>query len=159
MKFDIKQLLLPICLLIVVFILPGMLNIDWLAAEQAVFKTAQLSIKGQVYHLEIAQTVRQRQQGLMHRNYLSRESAMLFVYPTPGDHRIWMKNTLIPLMVVWFDDEQTVIHMQQLQPCETISCPVYGAEKPSRYIIEFDAGFRGLAIGERLPDIRKLANH
>jgi len=158
-KFDIKQLLLPICLLIVIFILPGMLNIDWLAAEQVVFKTAQLNIKGRVYHLEIAQTAQQRQQGLMHRDHLSRESAMLFVYPTPGDHRIWMKNTLIPLMVVWLDDDQTVIHIQQLQPCESNPCPVFRTDKPSRYIIEFEAGFRGLAIGERLSGIREITNH
>ncbi len=142
-----------------VVIVAGMLNIDPLNAEQISFDAAEVIIKGHPYRMEIAGTGQQRQQGLMFRRHLSAQSAMLFVYPVTGDHRIWMKNTLIPLMVVWLDDDETVIHTQRLEPCKADPCPSYGSDGASRYIIEFHAEFKDLEIGDRLSGIHKLAQY
>jgi len=140
-------------------IVAGISHIDLLIADQISFDTAKVMIKGHTFRMELAETARQRQQGLMFRKYLSKQSAMLFVYPKAGDHRIWMKNTLIPLMVIWLDDNETVIHTQRLEPCYVDPCPSYGSNDLSRYIIEFHAEFMDLKIGDRLPGIRRLAQH
>ena len=156
MSDDIKSKLMFPCLLMMVVIGIAVLIIKQPAAQQLSFETAQIEIKGRIYDLEIAASAQQRQQGLMHRKRLPEQSAMLFVYPRSGNHRIWMKNTLIPLTVVWFDENETVIHRQGLLPCKADPCPSYGSDTPSRYIIEFHADLQDLNPGERLPGIRKL---
>lgn len=101
-----------------------------------VFRSDYFCLNGKSYRLEIAETPAQRQLGLMHREQLADNAGMLFVYERAGDYRIWMKNTLIPLTVIWLDKQQKIIDIKLLQPCETYTCPVYGVKKPSQYIIE-----------------------
>ena len=126
-------------------------------ADDVTFETVEFIFERQTYRIEIAQTWEQRQQGLMFRNHLSEHSAMLFVYPVAGYHRIWMKNTLIPLKVVWINDNEVVTHIQRLKPCEIDPCPSYGSDKRSRYIVEFHDNFNELQIGDRLTGISRLA--
>ena len=63
----------------------------------------------EIYQIEIARTPARRQQGLMHRSHLGPRQGMLLVYSQAGDHRIWMKNVLIPLRVYWIDASFEVI--------------------------------------------------
>ncbi|MCP4187765.1 MAG: DUF192 domain-containing protein [Gammaproteobacteria bacterium] len=121
------------------------------ASDQVLFESASLDINGRQFELEIAKTAIHRQHGLMYREFLSERSGMLFIYPEAGFHRIWMKNTLIPLTVVWFDIHQTVIHIDRLDPCQLSHCPSFGADSPSKYIIELTAGNQSLRIGDRIP--------
>ncbi|MCP4488903.1 MAG: DUF192 domain-containing protein [Gammaproteobacteria bacterium] len=121
-----------------------------LASDQVLFESASLDINGRQFELEIAKTAIQRQQGLMHREFLSEQSGMLFIYAGDGFHRIWMKNTLIPLTVVWLDSYQTVIHIARLEPCQSMQCPSFGADKPAKYIIELAEGNQSLKLGDRI---------
>ncbi len=122
-----------------------------LAGDRVVFEFASLEIKGRQYRLEVAKTAIQRRQGLMYRETLASLGGMLFVYADEGFHRIWMKNTLIPLTVVWVDSQQTVIHIARLDPCQSVFCPSFGADQPARYIIELAGGNRSLLPGDRIP--------
>ena len=99
-------------------------------------KTIEIRLNASHYRVELATTPVQRRRGLMFRKKLEADAGMLFVYPVAGDHRIWMKNTLIPLQVVWIDEEFRVISIQRLEPCIDQKCKVYGAQKPTRYILE-----------------------
>lgn len=119
-----------------------------LAAE-----TIQLEIGGQTYHIELARTSSERRRGLMHRRQLERNAGMLLVYPTPGDHRIWMKNVLIPLRVYWIDEQLRVIEMQRLEPCLQNPCATYAAAKPSLYVLELSDHEHDLQPGDRLDRI------
>ena len=50
----------------------------------------------------------------MFQTRLPKNSGMLFIYNSEDYHWIWMKNTYIPLDVVWFDENKIVIHKQKL---------------------------------------------
>ena len=102
------------------------------------FEQALLTIKGVEYSIEIARTQQQRRLGLMHRDRLGLRQGMLFVYPGIGEHRIWMKNTRIPLKVIWLDEHQSIIGVKTLYPCKSSPCESYGVSRPSKYIIELN---------------------
>ena len=120
------------------------------------FSSERLVLKGEAYELEIARSLQQRLHGLMYREQLDKRQGMLFIYPQSGNHRIWMKNTLIPLTVIWIDDIGTIIGIKKLFPCNADPCPSYGVSKPSRYILELNAENHGLYSGLSLHEINKF---
>ena len=120
------------------------------------FDRDSLIINGDQYSIEIAKTSKQRQQGLMYRQNLDIRQGMLFVYPRPGNHRIWMKNTLIPLSVIWLDDNETVIEVKILPPCKLDPCPSYGVSKPAKYIIELSSEVMGVKSGDSIKGVKQF---
>jgi uncharacterized membrane protein (UPF0127 family) len=119
------------------------------------FSNSRVMIQDQEFNLQIAISPWQRMHGLMHRSSLPDNAGMLFVYPDAGEHRIWMKNTLIPLTVIWLDDQLRVIDIKLLQPCRQTKCPVFGATAPSRYVLELhQSQLRQFRIGDRLNGLR-----
>ena len=120
------------------------------------FDQTQILIKSLSYKLEIARSNAQRRTGLMYRTALGPKQGMIFVYPRLGLHRIWMKNTLIPLTVVWIDDSEQIIGIKQLQPCRSDPCASYGVSKPSRYIIELSAEEHDISVGDKLTEIKRV---
>ena len=121
------------------------------------FKTRVVLLNDKPYALELADTNERQTQGLMYRTKLAQDAGMLFIYSKPGDRRIWMKNTLIPLSVIWLDADARIIDIQLLLPCRVQNCPVYGASALSQYILELhpDAGHRFKA-GEILAPILEI---
>ena len=120
------------------------------------FERGSLEIMGVQYSIEIAKTSSQRQQGLMFRESLDIREGMLFVYPRSGNHRIWMKNTLIPLSVIWLDGNETVIEVKNLPPCKLDPCPIYGVSKPAKYIIELSAEVTGIKSGDSIKGVKRF---
>jgi hypothetical protein len=120
------------------------------------FDKVNIVINGAEYNLEIAKTQAQRSQGLMYRRHVAGKEGMLFIYTGPGDHRIWMRNTLIPLTVIWLDENESVIAVKQLQPCNANFCPGYGVSRFSKYIIELKAGSHGIKPRDRITGLKLL---
>ena len=128
----------------------SLLNIEATISNDISFEQKLLVLAGEEYLLEIARSATQRNHGLMFRDHLDERQGMLFIYPRSGNHRIWMKNTLIPLTVIWVDDSNEVIGIKKLFPCEYDPCPSYGVSLPSKYILELSSGNHRLEPGRRI---------
>ena len=52
-------------------------------------------------------------------------AGMVFLYPEPTEGSFWMKNTLIPLSIAFFDEEGTILRILDMEPCREDPCPLY----------------------------------
>jgi len=107
-----------------------------------------------VVHVEVAADDPTRSQGLMFRDQLAPDRGMIFLFPKSGDYPFWMKNTLIPLDMIWIDDQKRIVHVaQNVQPCKADPCPSIPPGAPASYVLEVAAGMaarHGLATGQTL---------
>jgi uncharacterized membrane protein (UPF0127 family) len=96
---------------------------------------------GHVVSVEIAADDELRAQGLMFRDHLNPGTGMLFLFNQDDDHAFWMKNTLIPLDMVWIGADQRVVHVKyNVPPCKIENCPSYPTGVMSRYVLEVAGG-------------------
>jgi uncharacterized membrane protein (UPF0127 family) len=101
--------------------------------------------------VELARTDAERARGLMHRSELAEDAGMLFLFGESGDHSFWMKETLIPLDMIFIDDEGRIVGIVERAEPRTLSPRSVGA--PSRYVLEVNGGWarsRGVARGDRV---------
>jgi len=75
--------------------------------------------------LEVAERDEQRFRGLMFRECLPADSGMAFVYFDETSGGFYMKDTLIPLSIAFFDDEGTILEILDMEPCEEDPCEIY----------------------------------
>lgn len=124
------------------------------------FPRISVELNGKVYVLEVADNDLRRRQGLMYRTTLEKDHGMLFVYKRTGRHGIWMKNTLLPLTVLWLDEQAQIVDKKLLKPCKSWPCPVYGADNRSRYIVELHAhAYPHFKYGEQLSELVDWSSH
>ena len=110
------------------------------------------------FRVEIADDAGERAQGLMGRAALAQGTGMLFVYETPRPASFWMKNTLIPLDMLFFDANHRLVAIQaDAQPCKADPCRVYPSDVPARYVLELNAGVAG-KLGARKGDVITFSN-
>ena len=123
------------------------------------FDLSVFELKGKQYQLEIADTVLRKSTGLMFRQHIDQNQGMLFVYQRSGHYKIWMKNTLIPLTVLWLDERARVIEKKLLTPCTIDPCAVYGPTNRSRFIIELkDSEYERFNINDELLSLVNFSN-
>lgn len=126
-------------------------------AEDLSFAIMSIKMNQQHYQLQIADNNERRMQGLMFRQSLAADKGMLFVYPESGNYRIWMKNTLIPLTVIWMNEEAEIVEIKLLLPCKQPVCPIYSATKPARYIIELNQSqYHLYKKGDQFPELKRI---
>ena len=103
--------------------------------------------------VEIAQSPEELQQGLMHRESLGEQEGMLFLFGTEQPLDFWMKNTLIPLDIIFVNSEFEIVSVRTAVPCEADPCPLYSSGRAAQYVVEVNAGFaedQGIHIGDRI---------
>jgi YVTN family beta-propeller protein len=92
--------------------------------------------------------------GLMFRNHLPWNAGMLFAFNEEEPRRFWMKNTLIPLDMIFLDSSFKIIDIKEnVPPCKQEDCPTYPSREPAQYVLEVNSGFaqeKGVKIGDRL---------
>jgi uncharacterized protein len=98
--------------------------------------------KNTCIELEIADTDQSRARGLMFREKLAEGQGMLFIFPEDGVYSFWMKNTLIPLDIIWLDKDLKVVQIRSnVAPCQSNECPSYNPQIKAKYVLEVNAGF------------------
>jgi hypothetical protein len=105
------------------------------------------------FESEIADSPKERAKGLMFREKLEEDKGMLFVYPEEGIYNFWMKNTLIPLDIIWISTDKRIVHIEEAMPCEEEPCKIYSPEEKAQFILEIKGGTaerKGIEIGDKV---------
>lgn len=120
------------CWLLYAFALPGCASAG----------TPWVELGGQHYRIEIADDFEERARGLMFRDSMPADHGMLFVYDQEQPAAFWMKNTRIPLDILYFDAERRLVSLQKrVPPCSLgDDCPAYPSDHPAMYVLEVNAG-------------------
>jgi len=104
-------------------------------------RLSEVCVKENCYKIELAQTSAKRERGLMFRQSLDKDRGMLFIFEQSGIHNFWMKNTLIPLDIVWIDSNNEIVFISEnTPPCAADSCPLISPTQNARYVLEINAG-------------------
>jgi len=101
--------------------------------------------------VEVARTDDELERGLMFRERLAPGAGMLFVFGDSSDHSFWMKNTLIPLDMIFIDEGGTVAGI--VERAEPLTLTERRIGKPSRWVLEVAGGFaaeHGIRAGDRV---------
>lgn len=94
--------------------------------------------------LEVADTPEEREDGLMNRSSLEPRSGMIFVYNEEDDRSFWMKNTYIPLDIIFLDSDKRIISVEKAYPQPNTSdedLRRYRSEEPAQYVVELPQNF------------------
>lgn len=111
---------------------------------------------GTTIFVEIADSPDKRVKGLMLRPSMAPDRGMLFLFPELGDRIFWMKNTLIPLDILWLNESGKIIHLESHVPICTRKddgCQKYRSPYKSLQVLELNGGIAeklNLTIGKQL---------
>jgi len=105
---------------------------------------------------ELAVTRDAQTQGMMFRTNLRPGEGMLFPFEEMAPRAFWMFQTLVPLDIIWLDDNKRIVEISaNSPPCRTVpdDCPTYGGSAHSTYVLELAAGQAAahkLTVGSQL---------
>ena len=111
-----------------------------------------------VYLLKCPDDLEESMRGLMFRKHLPENAGMLFAYYDEKPRTFWMKNTLIPLDMIFVDGGCKIIEIKEnVPPCAQDECPNYPSKNLPKHALEVNAGFmqeKGIKVGDRLVGIK-----
>ncbi|MBI2106807.1 DUF192 domain-containing protein [Candidatus Woesearchaeota archaeon] len=90
---------------------------------------------------EVADTNEERINGLMYRKNLCDNCGMLFVFDDSDYRSFWMKNTLIPLDMIFIGENYVITDVKSAVPCLEEKCDTYSSTKKVKYVLEVNGGF------------------
>jgi uncharacterized membrane protein (UPF0127 family) len=103
--------------------------------------------------VEVVKRSDEMARGLMYRRSLGKDSGMLFILRREEPQSFWMKNTLIPLDMIFISRSLVIVEITTMQPCITDPCPDYTSRQPAQYVLEVNAGYcrsRNIIIGDKV---------
>jgi len=132
------------------------LAIAVLLCSSCVAREPYVVLKGQRFTVELAETSEKQALGLMFRDSLAADHGMLFLFPTELRRSFWMKNTRIPLDILYFDADLELVNViAEARPCRSDRCPSYPSEGVAQYVLELNAG-KAAELGVRPGDVLEL---
>ena len=100
-----------------------------------------VEIDGKRIFVELADTPKEREEGLMFREELCDDCGMLFVFEEKGRHDFWMKNVVIPLDILFIDKDWLIVDIISAEPCTEDPCEHYLPSEDILYAVEVNKGF------------------
>lgn len=133
---------------VLIFVLAGMVLVwYWFYKNKPATNSEeikQIILEEVVFDVELATTPQERARGLSSRSRLCDQCGMLFVFDKSDYHSFWMKDTLIPLDIIWLDKDWRVVDylaFAQPQGARRITeLPVYRPKKPAQFVLEVPGG-------------------
>jgi hypothetical protein len=103
-------------------------------------ESSKVCHQNQCVSVEIVQNSEAMAKGLQNREYLKQDAGMLFIFPGSRKHAFWMKDTLIPLDMIWIDYARRVVHIEEnVLPCKREPCASYMPTENALYVLEVNA--------------------
>lgn len=133
--------LIKIIILILVVVLIGCSNPN----------ITEITINENKIKVEIADEPVEQQKGLMYRKELCEECGMIFIFEKEQTMQFWMKNTLIPLDMIFIAADGHIVDIQEAEPCEEDPCQLYTSKEPAQYVLELNKGYsaeKGIKIDD-----------
>lgn len=107
-----------------------------------------LTVKGHRFRVEVARTRAEQQKGLMLRQVMGKDEGMLFPESSPRRVAFWMRNTILPLDIVFIGPDRRILNIVNAIPFDETPLPSAG---PAIAVLELNAG-RTKALGIRVGD-------
>jgi uncharacterized membrane protein (UPF0127 family) len=103
---------------------------------------------------ELAVNEEERARGLMFREEILENQAMLFLFAEEDIHSFWMKNMRFPIDILWLDRDRRIVHIEaRVPPCPREPCPTYSPAAAALFVLELQSGFtekHRLRLSDRL---------
>jgi len=109
--------------------------------------------------IQIADNEFEEELGLMYRKQMDENKGMLFIFQKPDIQTFWMRNTFIPLDMIFVNADKIIVTIQKAT--KTLSDQTYSSTAPAQYVIEVDAGFcerHNIKVGDKVSWIRTRSN-
>ena len=117
---------------------------------------------GRVVFLSLALSPAEQARGYMERKEIRPDEGLLFLFERPGVHRMWMKNCLVPIDMIWLNGRNRILAIEHAAPpCRTESCPAYGPFINSHAVLELRGGSaleEELKVGDFLQIVTDLVS-
>lgn len=114
-------------------------------------ETGKICIRENCFEIEIASSIIEKSKGLSGRKSLNKKIGMLFIFRFNARHAFWMKNTLIPLDIIWLDRNLKIVDIKaNCEPCKTFFCRSIIPQKSAKYVLEINGGLckeLGIKVG------------
>lgn len=136
----------------------------------------QICFEDDCFNVQIADSDGERAAGLMNRDFLEVKYGMLFIFEKEGIYPFWMKNTLIPLDIIWINSYKEIIFIKEnAQPCKPFEkslggktknnlfeekdslkkeeCETFVSDMDAKYVLELNSGKvkeLGIKIGDKV---------
>jgi len=135
-------------------ILVALINLSLLCEiSHSETNTDQVCFPKGCVQVEVVQKQKELMRGLQFREFLSPNAGMLFIFSGLARHSFWMKDTKIPLDMIWMDYARRVVYIKKnVPPCHEDPCPVYTPHQEAMYVLEVNSGYAdtlGLHIGDQ----------
>ena len=138
--------------LLFLFILEGISKGDYRNNDSKYQSNIVVKIKDKSFLMDIAKTSKERKLGLMYKKSLDSNKGMIFIYNKEKKHPFWMKNTMIPLDIIWLNKSKQVVYISKnTQPCKQNDCLGIKPNRRAIYVLEINANLSdklGLSIGD-----------
>lgn len=129
---------------------------SFVGSPQMLPVSAQVTINNQLIELEVAKTPQEQSLGLMYRSSLPPNRGMLFSFNPPRETLFWMKNTIIPLDMIFLYQGKVKKVINNVPPCTSEPCPVYGPKGiVIDQVIELSAG-KAAQLQVKIGDILQI---
>jgi len=118
------------------------------AASTVVVDTGERQL---TFHVEVARTEPEREKGLMFRDRLAPDAGMIFLFERPSVQTFWMKNTLIPLDMIFIGSDRAIVGV--VENAQPLTLTARSVGEPSQYVLEIGGGLAarlGIRAGQRV---------